>query len=102
MDERSSGKKLKVKIVGHSQVKRLNPEKLCNRYRDVEVIGKSGLRMKQVVAKANETDKAIIIVHAGTNNLSTRTPEQLSKEVLGTLQKIQENNKQSKIFFLNT
>ena len=84
---------------GDSQVKRLNPEKLCNQSRDVEIMGQSGLRIKQAVAKAGETDKDVIIVHAGTNNLSTTSPEQLSKEVPDTLQKIQENNKESKVVF---
>ena len=41
----------------------------------------------------------VIVVHAGTDNLSTTSPEQLSKEVLYTLQKIQENNKESRIVF---
>ena len=91
--------KLKVKRVGDSQVRRLNPEKLCNQYRDVEVIEQSGLKVTQAVAKAEESDKDVIIVHGGTNNLSTTSPEQMSREVLDTLQKIQETNKESKIVF---
>ena len=82
-----------------SQVRRINPEKLCNQYRDVEVIGQSGLKVTQAVAKAEESDKDVIIVHGGTNNLSTTSPEQMSREVLDTLQKIQENNKESKFVF---
>ena len=64
-------------------------------------MGQSGLRIKQAVAKAGETDKDVIIVHAGTNNLSTTSPDQLSKEVPDTLQKIQENNRVEGCFFFN-
>ena len=99
MDERSRGKTLKIKVVSDSQVKRLNPEKLRNQYRDVEVIGQSGLKIKQAVAKTGKSDKDVRIVHAGTNILSTTSPEKLSKEVLDTLQKIHENSKDSKIVF---
>ena len=70
-----------------------------NQYRDVEVIGQSGLKIKQAVAKAEETDKDVIIVDTGANNLSTTAPEQLSKEILDTLQKILGNNKESTIVF---
>ena len=90
---------MKVTIVGDSQVKRLDQEKLCNQYRDVEILGQSGMRIKQAAAKTGKTDSDVIIVHAGTNNLSSTSPEQLSTEVLDTLQKIQDNNKQSKVVF---
>ena len=98
-DQKNNRKKLKVTIVGDSQVKRLDQEKLCNQYRDVEILGQSGMRIKQAAAKTGKTDSDVIIVHAGTNNLSSISPEQLSTEVLDTLQKIQDNNKQSKVVF---
>ena len=80
-------------------MKRLDQEKLCNQYRDVEILGQSGMRIKQAAAKIGKTDGDVIIVHAGTNNLSSTSPEQLSTEILDTLQKIQDNNKQSKVVF---
>ena len=98
-DQKNNKKKLKVTIVGDSQVKRLDQEKLCNQYRDVEILGQSGMRIKQAAAKTGKTDSDVIIVHAGTNNLSSTSPEQLSTEVLDTLQNIQDNNKQSKVVF---
>ena len=87
-DQKNNRQKLKVTIVGDSQVKRLDQEKPCNKYRDVEILGQSGMRIKQAAAKTGKTDSDIIIVHAGTNNLSSISPEQLSMEVLDTLQKI--------------
>ena len=84
-------------IIGDSQVKRLNPEKLCNQYRDVEIIGQSGLRIKQAVAKAGETDKDVIIVHAGTNNLSTTYYE---KKFWTLFKKYRRITKSRRLFFL--
>ena len=55
--------------------------------------------MKQAFAKAGEIDKNVIIVHAGTSNVSRTSSEQLLKEDLETLLKMQENNKEPKIVF---
>ena len=98
-NQKNNRKKLKVTIVGDSQVKRLDQEKLCNLYRDVEILGQSGMKIRQAAAKIGKTNSDVIIVHAGTNDLSSTSPEQLSKEVLDTLQKIQDNNKESKVVF---
>ena len=51
------------------------------------------------VAKAGEIDKNVIIVHPGTSNVSRTSSEQLLKEDLETLLKMQENNKEPKIVF---
>ena len=97
--QKNNRKKLKATIVGDSQVKGLDQEKLCNQYRDVEILGQSGMRLEQAAAKTEKTDGDVIIVHAGTNNLSSTSPEQLSTEILDTLQKKQDNNKKSKVVF---
>ena len=91
--------KLKFTIVGDSQVKRLDQDKLSNSYRDVEVKGISGMRIQQAADTLGKTKSHIIIVHAATNDWSKSTPEKLAEEVLSTMQRRQENNKQAKIAY---
>ena len=57
------------------------------------------MKVRQAVARAGKADSDVIIVHAGTNNLSFATPQQLSTDIIKTLTEIQENNRNSKVVF---
>ena len=88
-------KKLKVLIVGDSQLRRIDDTKLSNDHRDVEIDCKPGMKIKQAVSKVGKSDKEIIIVHAATNDAKSSAPEQLCKDVVNTLKQIQTNNPKS-------
>ena len=78
-------KKLKVLIVGDSQLRRVDESKLSNSHRDVEKRFQPGMRIGQAVdktGKSNNNDD--IIVHAATNNVASSTPEKLCNETLRT------------------
>ena len=51
-------------------MKRIDETKLCNKCRDFEIRAKGGMRFKQAVSEIDKTDTSVIIIHAGTNNLS--------------------------------
>ena len=53
------------------------------------------MKISQAVAKIEKAENDIIIMHAGTNNLSSATPQQLSTEIINTLTQIHENNRNS-------
>lgn len=92
-------KKVKVLIVGDSQLRRIDDSKLSNDHRDIEIACKPGMKIKQAVSKVGKSDKEIIIVHAATNDVKSSTPEQLCKDVIDTLNQIQTNNPKSRIAF---
>lgn len=94
-----ASKSIKVTVVGDSQLLRLDENKLCNQHREVKIQGKSGMRLNQVVKSTGKTDSDVIIVHVGTNNLKTSSPEELSTGILASLKKIQENNPDAKIAY---
>ena len=76
---------LEIKIVGISQVNRLDQAKISNQLRGVAIAGQSELKIRQAVARAGRVDSDIILVHAGINNLSSATPQQLSTEIIKKL-----------------
>ena len=96
------GEQLKVIIAGDSQLRRVDKSKLSNDHRVVEKRFKPGLRIKDVATLVGKSSSDVITVHAGTNNIATCSPEQLCKEVVDTLKKIQDNNPTSRIGFSAT
>ena len=92
-------KKIKVMIVGDSQLRRIDDSKLSNDHRDIEVNCKPGMKIKQAISKVGKSNKDIIIVHAATNDVKSSEPEQLCKDVIDTLNQIQNNNPNSRIAF---
>ena len=57
------------------------------------------MKIKEAVWKTGKTDNNVIKVRAATNNISKKTTQDLSKDVLDTLNEIQQNNPQSKIAY---
>ena len=60
---------------------------------------KPGMKIREAIQKTGKNDSDVIIIHASTNNVSKMSPEELSKEILATLAKIQENNPRAKIAY---
>lgn len=92
-------KKLKVLIAGDSQLRRINASVLSNSYRDVDIKFKPGMKIEQTTKAVGKTEHDIIIIHAATNNIASKTPEQLSKEVVNQLKHVQDNNPKARIVF---
>ena len=53
---------------------------------------KPGKKLKEDVQQRSKINNDVIIAHAPTNNVSNTTPQELSKEVVENLDKIQKNN----------
>ena len=67
--------------------------RLTNNHHEVHVIADPGARIaKMKNLRKLEPDSDVIIVHAGTNNLKSATPVQLSNEIIETLDDIKSNN----------
>ena len=93
-------KKIKVLIVGDSQLRRVDESKLSNSHREVEKRFQPGMRIGQAVDRAGKSNSNdVIIVHAATNNVASSTPEKLCEETVRTLKQIQANNPKAKVAF---
>ena len=90
---------MKIPTVGYSQLRELNTEKMSNDHHVIEKKLQPGMKIKAAVWKTGKTDNNVTIVHAATNNISQQTTQDLSKDVLDTLNEIQQNNRQSKIAY---
>ena len=90
--KRDQTKKLKVLVVGDSQLRFVDESKLTNAQRDVSVRFQPGMKIKQAVKKAGKSDNDVIIIHAATNDLQSTSPDQLSDDAINTLRQVQENN----------
>ena len=91
-------KKIKITVVGDSQLRCLITE-MSNDHRFVNKEFKPGMKVREAVQKTGENDSDIYIVHASTNSVSKTSLEELSKGMLATLDKIQENNPRAKIAY---
>ena len=90
-------KKIKILIVGDSQLRNLNNEKMENKHHTVEKKFKPGMRRKEAVKQTGKVDSDVIIVHAATNNVASTNPQELCKETMEALGEIQKNNPKAKI-----
>ena len=90
-------KKIKITIAGASQLRFLNTEKMSNDHRTVIKESRQGMKIRKAIQKIEKNDSDVIIVDASGNNISKTSPDELSKEILATLDKIQENNLHVKI-----
>ena len=97
--DNAESKKIKVLIVGDSQLRNVNNEKMENKHHIVEKKFKPGMRIKEAVKQTGKVDSDVIIVHAATNNVASTTPQELCKETMDTLGAIQKNNPKAKIAF---
>ena len=96
----TSGKKVKVLIVGDSNLRNVKEEKLSNDHRNVEIRFKPGMRIEETNKKVGENNEFdVIIVHAGTNSLRDETPKELTEKIVATLDKVQKCNPTAPIAF---
>ena len=65
----------------------------------MEIRLKPGLRIEQTSAQVGKTDSDVIVVHVGTNNVKTYSPQKLAIEIVNTLEKVQTDNSAAKIAF---
>ena len=103
-DKRQDGmtpdnKKINITIVGDSQLRFLSTEKMSNDHHAANKEFKPGMKIREAIQKTGKNDSDVIIIHASTNNVSKMSPEELSKELVATLAKIQENNPRAKIAY---
>ena len=59
------------------------------------------MKVKDVVERSGICNSSIIIVHVGTYNIKTTTPEELRGEIIITLQAVKVKNRQSHLAFSN-
>ena len=90
---------LTVTIVGDSQVNRLDGGKLNTNKRKVEMKTKGGTKVKDVVERVGKCNSDVIIVHAGTCDVKTKTPEELRDKIITTLQAVKVKNRHSQVAF---
>ena len=97
---RESERKLKITVIGDSQLRYLDGTRLTNNHHEVHVIADPGARIAKMKNQRKlEPDSDVIIVHAGTNNLKSATPVQLSNEIIETLDDIKSNNPGAQVVF---
>ena len=76
----------KVKIIGDSQLRKINGEKLSRDRHSVRVEAMPGARIAQMNKIHIEKDTNVIVGHAGTCNIIKQTdPDELSDEIVPTL-----------------
>lgn len=97
---RESERKLKITVIGDSQLRYLDGTRLTNNHHEVHVIADPGARIAKMKNQRRlEPDSDVIIVHAGTNNLKSATPVALSNEIIETLDDIKSNNPGAQVVF---
>jgi len=93
-------KKVKVLIVGDSNLRNVKEEKLTNDRRNVILRFKPGMKVEEENKKpGSNTDFDVIIVHAGSNNLRDSTPKDLTETIVNTLHKIQKSNPTARVAY---
>ena len=95
----TESKRIKILIVGDSQLRNLNNEKMENEHHSVEKKFKPGMKMNETVKLTGEVDSDVIIKRAATNNVASTTPQELCKETTETLRENQINNLKAEIGF---
>ncbi len=101
-NETEGNEKIKVLLVGHSELRRVDASKLSNNQRDVEVKFTRGMKIKQAVQKTGKCEKDVIIVHVGTNNLSMGNPDKICKETMEMLSHTEEQLRVQNCILVNS
>ena len=90
---------IKITIAGNSQFWFLHTEKISNDHHKVNKEFKSGMKGREAIQKTWKNDSYVIIILTPTSNVSKTSPEDLSKEILAKLDRMQENNPRAKIAY---
>ena len=84
--------RVEITIVGDSQQKRLDETKLSSHHYQFKTVARGGYRIGHATQQVGKSDSDIILVHAGTNDIKSRNVEELSDEIINTLNNIQDSN----------
>ena len=86
-------------VIGDSQLRNLDGNKLTNEHHTFQVISDPGARIAKMKGKQIDADTDVILIHAGTSNVKSTEPEALADEVLETMKHIQEKHKKAQLVF---
>ena len=87
-----------LRMVGDSQLLRLDSDKMSNKHYEVVLNAKSGVRGEEA-AYCVDTDADVIIMHAGTNNLRDSTLEEAADKVMKTFKNIKKRNPKAQLAY---
>ena len=85
-------------MVGDSQLRRMDADKMSNNHHQVVLNAKSGMKVEEA-ANHVDCDADVIIMHAGTNNLRDSTPEEVAEKVVKTFKKIKQKNSKAQLAY---
>ena len=89
----------KVLIVGDSQLKRIDGNKLSSESRNVQVTAVGGMRIEQLKNHVEHDKWDNIVVHVGTNNLKEGNPTKITDKLDQCLTFIQARNPNCQVAF---
>ena len=89
-------------MVGDSQLRRMDADKMSNNHHEVVLNAKSGMKVEEAanhVDSEADSEADVIIMHAGTNNLRDSTPEEVAEKVIKTFKKIKQKNPKAQLAY---
>ena len=90
----------KVVIIGDSQLRKIDGEKLSNDCHRVTVKAMPGSKVGKMKNEDIEADTNVVIIHAGTCNIRKQTnPESLADEIVSTLCEVKRKVPRSQVAF---
>ena len=91
-NNRNNSAQKKILIVGDSQLKRINENKLSNNSKSVKVTAVGGMRIENLMSHVEHDKWDNIIVHVGTNNLKEGNSMKITDKLDECLTYIQARN----------
>ena len=85
-------------MVGDSQLRRMDADKMSNNHHEAKLNAKSGMKVEEA-ANHVDVEADVIIMHAGTNNLRDSTPEEVAEKVIKTFKKIKQKNSKAQLAY---
>eukprot|EP00112_Aurelia_sp_Birch-Aquarium-sp1_P009412 Seg207.3 transcript_id=Seg207.3/GoldUCD/mRNA.D3Y31 product="hypothetical protein" protein_id=Seg207.3/GoldUCD/D3Y31 len=85
-------------MVGDSQLRRMDADKMSNNHHEVVLNAKSGMKVEEA-ANLVDSEADVIIMHAGTNNLRDSTPEEFAEKVIKTFKKIKQKKSKAQLAY---
>ena len=89
---------IRICMVGDSQLRRMDADKMSNNHHEVMLNAKSGMKVEEA-ANHVDCEADVIIMHAGTNNLRDSTPEEVAEKVVKTFKKIKQKNSKAQLAY---
>jgi len=87
-------------VVGDSQLRHVIGEKLENDGSTFEIRFKPGMKIEEVKNKVGDSKNSdVIIVHAGTNNVSDKSPSDLTEVIMNSMESDQKKNPSARVTY---